>query len=126
MAEIPEAHFVFLNKLDAAAMYEGYRKCSLVVMTPRSDGTPVSALEAMALRKPLILPPLDYDQEVFAEGILHLQDWEATTLANAMTNVLSGLLVLDTAAAYQRVCQFADRENELARLEAIAYLPFKK
>ena len=59
-------HFVtILPTLTQIEMRGCYQNCDLVVMIPKSDGTPVSAIEAMLSKKPLILGDLDYDEDLF-------------------------------------------------------------
>ena len=59
---------VLLSKMDQTDMIECYNLSDLVVMIPASDGTPVSAIEAMMLERPVLLGPLDYDSDLFNEN----------------------------------------------------------
>jgi len=54
-----------LPKLTQFEMINYYQNCDLVMMIPKSDGTPVSAIETMLLKKPLILGDLEYDKDLF-------------------------------------------------------------
>jgi len=54
-----------LGKQNNNSMVQHYQDASLVIMLPKSDGTPNSALEAMLVEKPVILSPLDYDRSLF-------------------------------------------------------------
>ena len=45
-------------------MAEYYHKSHLVVMYPKSDGTPNSALESMAACTPIVVPKLNYDDKI--------------------------------------------------------------
>lgn len=56
----------FLPQMDEAQMRLHYEMADAVIMTPRSDGTPVSAIEAMLMRRPLIVGNLDYDADLFS------------------------------------------------------------
>lgn len=116
---ILQAECVFLPTLGAPEMYHCYRQCRLVVMTPKSDGTPVSALEAMLLEKPIIFSPLPLDQTVFGKGIHFLQTWAAEELATAMTGALEGTLPFDLAGAKAAVLEHADRAVEMEKLVAL-------
>jgi glycosyltransferase involved in cell wall biosynthesis len=48
-------------------MVENYIQCDIAVMMPKSDGTPNTALEAMFLRRPVIIGDLTYDTDIFNE-----------------------------------------------------------
>ncbi|PTB96660.1 hypothetical protein C9994_06385 [Marivirga lumbricoides] len=62
---------------------------SVVVMNPKSDGSPVSAMEAMYLEKPLILPPLNYDSDIFDENVLRFKKWDPKILAQLISDVVT-------------------------------------
>lgn len=86
---IGDEAFVWLPYLSPEALFECYKRSELVVMTPRSDGSPVSALEAMLCGTPLVLPPLDYDDDLY-EGIYKLKNWEPEELAEVLKSVING------------------------------------
>jgi glycosyltransferase involved in cell wall biosynthesis len=60
-----EADVRFLPTLNHLGLLGLCKEASLIVMNSRSDGTRVTAMEAMACKKPVILPPLPYDVEIF-------------------------------------------------------------
>lgn len=64
-----------------------YKQASLVVMNPVSDGSPVSAMEAMACKTPVILPPLNYDNEIFHQCYF-FEQWDPGALKNRIEEVL--------------------------------------
>jgi glycosyltransferase involved in cell wall biosynthesis len=78
------------------------KQASLILMNPLSDGSPVSAMEAMACMVPVILPPLPYDPEVF-DGVLSFEGWNAKALSNSIGKVLDG------ESPVQRLERLADR-----------------
>lgn len=57
--------FIILNYLTQKELWATFKKAKLTIMTPKSDGTPNSALEAMAARSPLIVSDLPYDKSLF-------------------------------------------------------------
>ena len=83
-----EVEFVRLPKQSQLAIWELYKRASLVVMTPKSDGSPVSAMEAAVCGARVILPPLDYDYEVFDESFLRLKSFDAQELTLLMEQTL--------------------------------------
>ncbi|MEQ8478576.1 MAG: glycosyltransferase family 4 protein [Fulvivirga sp.] len=109
-----KASYTFLPRLNARQLYAVYKKSSLVVMTPISDGSPVSAMEAMAFEKPLILGPLEYDEDIFSK-IEKLQSWDANQLAEAMTRCLNNdyTLKLENRRIIEKK---ANRKREMSRV----------
>jgi hypothetical protein len=55
----------FVEYLDQSELWALYRTSDITVMTPKSDGTPNSGLEAMSARSHLILGNLPYDEDLF-------------------------------------------------------------
>ena len=53
-------NYVILNFLSQEEMWCYFQNTSLTIMTPISDGTPNSALEAMASKSPLIISDLPH------------------------------------------------------------------
>lgn len=87
MNEMKDVKFQFFNKLSESEFYPLLRHASLVVMTPLSDGTPVSAMEAMVLNRPLILGALEYDSLLFGE-VPQLTQWDENELSQLMKKEL--------------------------------------
>lgn len=120
MLQAQDMQYVFLPLLAPAQLFALYCAAAIVVMTPTSDGTPVSALEAMYLRAPLILPPLPYDAELFPEAAVHrFSDWQPQALAQCIVDVLQQGNSPDTQLAADTVRRLADRRNEMQRLQQI-------
>src|SRR5690606_1886260 len=65
-AQFTGADVRFLPLQTPVRLISLYKQSTLVVMNPHSDGSPVTAMEAMACGKPVILPPLPYDEEIFS------------------------------------------------------------
>lgn len=76
--------FEFIERQRQEAIFELYKRASLVVMTPVSDGSPVSGMEALLCGSRLILGPLDYDEEIFSLAT-KLEAWDSKELAQKMT-----------------------------------------
>jgi glycosyltransferase involved in cell wall biosynthesis len=79
---------VFLPVQSQLSIWELYKRASVVVMTPKSDGSPVSAMEAAICNTPVILPPLNYDDEIFDEYFYKLKCWDPKELAVLIERVL--------------------------------------
>ena len=114
-----DASFVWLENLDQPRLFETYKNASLCVMTPKSDGTPVSAIEAMLCKIPLILPDLDYDPDIFSVGISFFEDNSAESLSNLIQKHLEAKINPDLETAFNKALNLADRKKEMNRLGEI-------
>lgn len=115
--EAQKMDFTFLPQLPPAQLFALYRAAAVVVMCPLSDGTPVSALEAMAVGAPLILSPLAYDADLFApDAVCILPDWQPQSLANAISNILLGTANIDSQKAANLAQNLANRDTEMKKL----------
>lgn len=85
---LEEMEFVFIEKQSQRDIIELYRKSSLVLMTPFSDGSPVSAMEAMSVGAQVILGPLDYDQDLFSSNVSILKSWNKSDFAKLICDKL--------------------------------------
>lgn len=74
--------FLIFNYLSQEELWAVLKCANLCVMTPKSDGTPNSALEAMSAKCPLIIPKLNYDKELFENTCLVLQNRDPKELAS--------------------------------------------
>jgi glycosyltransferase involved in cell wall biosynthesis len=83
-----DVRFEFIEKQSQESIFELYKRSSLVVMTPLSDGSPVSGMEALLCGAKLVLGPLDYDPELFSQTI-QLKRWDPHELAEVMSHVLT-------------------------------------
>lgn len=119
LMEKTDARFEFLNLLDQTTLHQCLKDASLVVMTPRSDGSSVTAVEAMVCRTPLILPPLDYDTDLFGRGGFFFEHWKPQSLANKMIEVLTGNWEYKLELGYQDAISRFDRTREMGRLWAL-------
>ena len=88
MDTIQNAKFIFLEDYTQETIFEIFKNASLVVMNPKSDGSPVTALEAMYLEIPVILGPLAYDKDLFDDTTFQIKKWDAKELADLITYVL--------------------------------------
>lgn len=89
MSAMGDVHFEFIKKQPQEAIFELYKRASLVVMTPHSDGSPVSAMEALTCGAPVILGPLAYDESFVEKGIYKLKKWDNKELVLKITEVLT-------------------------------------
>jgi glycosyltransferase involved in cell wall biosynthesis len=116
MAGITGAKFLFLPKQPQSKLFELYRKASLVVMNPLSDGSPVSAMEALLCGCRLIMGPLEYDKEVFCENVVLLDRWDAAELAEKIVDQLAQGLANPLS---KRTTELMNLKYNMAQLEKI-------
>jgi glycosyltransferase involved in cell wall biosynthesis len=105
--------------MDQMTLYQTYKDASLVVMTPKSDGTPVSALEAMICKKPVILPPITYDEDLFKLGTIKAASMDYQDFTDLIKNILEGKISIDTENSFNSIIEKVDNDKELKRLEKI-------
>jgi glycosyltransferase involved in cell wall biosynthesis len=113
------ANFIWFENLGQKTLFQTYKNASLCIMTPKSDGTPVSAVEAMLCRVPLILPPLEYDPDLFSEGVMFFNERTAESLSSLIEAVLCGQKLPDIEMAYKNALHLADRNKEMNKLGMI-------
>jgi len=116
-AEI-KLNYLVIDYLDQPSMWMMLKKASLCIMTPISDGTPNSALEAMAAGCPLIVADLCYDKDLFDSTCVK------TTLNNPKIFALLMEKTIEnpnefTKAANEAVYKFGNRATEMGKLEKL-------
>lgn len=109
-----------LRNLSQAQMWATFRKARLSMMTPISDGTPNSALEAMAAGCPNILGAFEYDLDLFGpEFCLRMGTWDPEELASLITDALGTDLSAMTDRAYRNILERGNRNVEMEKLRAL-------
>lgn len=105
--------------VDQETLWMLLKKSSLCIMTPISDGTPNSALEALAAKKPLIIPALDYDKDLFENSCIQLKSFNTKELKEKIELALSAYPdnLIDTG--YKKVVQFGDNSIEMRKIEEL-------
>ena len=121
MSRMPDSLIEFFPKLSQEIVFKLYSEASLVVMTPLTDGSPVSALEAMATGTPVLMPDLDYDNEIFNETTVN---FFSNSDSKDLSEKIRQLLLQDaedvkTKNACEVVGKMADRNSEMEKLVEI-------
>ena len=117
-----DAKVIFLDTLNNDSMVSLVKESTLVVMNPRSDGSPVTAMEAMACYVPIIMPPLSYDKDLFGEGVFYFDRWDPVCLANKMVQVLqmeSSSIKEELAKAYHKILSSGNFLLEMDKIKRI-------
>lgn len=101
-------------------MWAAYHHSALTIMTPRTDGTPNSALEAMAARCPLILGAFAYDSDLFSEKFcLRMKTDSPTELTTLIAKALDGYPEGMLDKAYHNVSEKGNRKVEMEKLREL-------
>lgn len=118
-------HHTF-ESLSQHEMWSMFKLCMLTIMTPKTDGTPNSALEAMAAKCPLILGSFNYDEDLFSEQFCERMKTDSTEeLAQLIENSLSNYPRGKVERAFENASKFGNRPIEMERLYQL-YLALTK
>lgn len=108
--------YSFLNRQPQEKVYQLYAHAHAVIMTPKSDGSPVSGMEAMAFGKPLVLGPLPYDEDLFnADTTYQLSKWNPTDFCRQLTTALQDTRKVEKAK--QTVHSLGSWEKEMHKFK---------
>lgn len=118
--------FHIYDSLTQAQMAAVFKQSALTIMTPKTDGTPNSALEAMAARCPLIMGSFGYDQDLFSDKFcLRTSSDTPQELAKLIEDAICNYPQQKVEAAFENVTKRGNRPVEMKRLENL-YLTLLK
>lgn len=118
--------FHIFDSLTQQEMWSMFKLGSLAIMTPKTDGTPNSALEAMAAKCPLILGSFQYDEDLFSEQFCHrMKSDSAEELSELIADSLENYPQKKIESAFENVTERGNRPVEMERLKAL-YLSLAK
>ena len=109
--------FHIFESLTQHEMWSAFKMSSVTIMTPKTDGTPNSALEAMAAKCPIILGNFNYDQDLFSEDFcLRMKTDSISELSELITIALSNYEEEKLERAFVNVSNKGNRPTEMNRL----------
>ena len=112
-------YYVF-DSLTQHEMWSMFKLSALVIMTPKTDGTPNSALEGMAAKCPLILGSFDYDDDLFSEEFcLRMKSDSVEELTDLIESGLNSYPKGRLDSAFKNVSGRGNRPVEMERLKEI-------
>lgn len=114
--EALDAKTIILGELSQKEMWSCFHRASLTVMTPHSDGTPNSALEAFAAKCPVIMGNLPYDESLFGASCIQLEADSAKHLKRAIEKALHDYPADLIETAFHRVHASANLNKTIDRL----------
>lgn len=107
----------FLPFMDKELLWKYIHSADLVVMNPKHDGTPNSALETMMIGTPLIIGACNYDKDIFNEETVEkLNQHSANELANKILKALESYPKNRLQNAKYAVEKFASQKNEMKKI----------
>lgn len=115
----PGVTSAFVGPLTQEQMWAMFRISALAVMTPETDGTPNSALEAMAARCPVILGAADYDEDLFTGTCLRMKSHSVEELSGLIAVALMHYERRTVENAYDRVARLGNRSIEMQKLQQL-------
>ena len=118
MKDLP-AEILWLKHLETDALFGWMKSAAACVMTPHSDGTPVSALEALAAGTALLLPDLGYDADLFGDTAYFYTPNDPSDLAVKLQHLLDQPNPAQRRGAAERIKERASRINEMDRLQRL-------
>jgi glycosyltransferase involved in cell wall biosynthesis len=113
--------FVILEYVDQETIWMLMKRAALCIMTPISDGTPNSALEAMAAKCPLIISDLEqYEELLFnPKSVKMVPLAQPETLAKIIKDVLNSDNLEQKKFAFEIVSKHGNRSEEMEKLKRL-------
>lgn len=110
--------YLILDFITQKEMFCYFQNASLTIMTPFSDGTPNSALEAMASKSPLIVSDLPHlDKNLFSNTCLKFKGNNPKLLAKLIDTTISNYPSNLLENALLNVEKYGNRNIEMNKLE---------
>lgn len=98
-----------------------YKNSDLVISIPSSDGTPVSAIEAMFAKKPLLISNINYDKDLFNENtVWKIDSFSPEDICNKILEIINlpgNMVSARTESAFHAAFEKADFKREMKKLE---------
>ncbi|MBL4586781.1 MAG: glycosyltransferase family 4 protein [Flavobacteriales bacterium] len=117
--EIGISYHVY-DSLTQHEMWSAFKLSALTIMTPKTDGTPNSALEAMAANCPLILGSFGYDIDLFSEKYcFRMKSDSSEELNKLISKALSNYPETVLKSAFENVALKGNRLVEMERLRNV-------
>jgi glycosyltransferase involved in cell wall biosynthesis len=117
LAGISGLKYIILDQLTQNEIWTCYKYAVLTFMVPHSDGTPNTALEAMAAGCPLLLRNLEaYDKDLFDDTCVKLAEATPQCLADTIVSCLNNYPEGLKEKALEKVTCHGNRVVEMEKL----------
>ena len=115
-----DIEYQIIDSLTQHEMWSMFKQSSLAIMTPKTDGTPNSALEAMAAKCPLILGSFNYDDDLFSEQYCFRMKTDSTEeLTQLIQTAIEKYPTKKLELAFENVANRGNRLVEMDRIEKL-------
>lgn len=116
LGEINGLNYHIEESLNQKEVWSMIKRSDLIYMVPKSDGTPNSALEAMASKKPFLMGNLDYNKELFENVCLIADLSNPESLADKIEEGLNCYPKELIFNGFRKVSKFGSRDSEMNKL----------
>lgn len=117
--EVSGLKYMIFEHLEQVEMWSIMKTSKLVLIVPKSDGTPNSAIETMAAKTPLIMGDLDYDKLLFGEAAEIVELSDSNSLTSAIVKCLLDYPNDRVLRAYDQSLKYANRAVEMDKLKKL-------
>jgi glycosyltransferase involved in cell wall biosynthesis len=118
-----ENDIIWIDEKKGVELIQVYKNADIIIMIPSSDGTPVSAIETMLAKKPLLIGSLDYDKDLFNEDtIWKTNSFSPENISKKLLEILQEsetILNIKTKNAYASAIQYGDTNKEVRKIEEL-------
>lgn len=116
-------HVTILPNLSFQELVQEYKNSDIVIMVPKSDGSPVTGMETLLAQKPLIMGNVCYDKDLYSEKTV----WKLDTVTpESVCDKILEILQLPkdvieekTTNGFNAVMQYGNLDVEIAKLETL-------
>ena len=109
------------KKVPEGLMWTLFQKAAVSVMVPKSDGTPVSGMEALAVNCPLILGNVAYDNQIFLGASLVMKTSDQSELAELLKIAMMNYPAAFVSKGYLSVRKYGNRAVEMNLLKLLFF-----
>lgn len=117
LEKIKELNYQIYDQVTQNQIWAILKYSKVVYMVPRSDGTPNSALECMAVNTPLIMGDLNYDEQLFKNVCLTAKLDDPSTLAYLIEETIRFYPNELLKEGQIKVEEFGNRTVEMKKLQ---------
>ena len=115
--QVSNLNYKIYDQVSQNEIWSILKYAKVAYMVPKSDGTPNSALECMAVNTPLIMGDLNYDEQLFKGVCLTSKLDSSSSLAELIELALNAYPKELLKMAQLKVEEFGNRSVEMKKLE---------
>lgn len=118
-----EKYVTILPNLSFQELVQEYKNSDIVIMVPKSDGSPVTGMETLLAQKPLIMGNLKYDEDLYSENtVWKLDEITPESICNKLIEILQlpkDVIDEKTSKGFKSVMQYGNLDIEISKLETL-------